>query len=508
MRPCVPSSSNNAPWRRSPTQFGYKPTAFNVMISRFRAQVRHEQDSPLFVPDGRGRPPGQRLVEDRLGPDEAPVADQTTLEPDVRTLGCGPATAGVFLFLPLLAQLRFDQIVAQAGYPGSEMVPASAAPAGAADAQAPRQGTAQPHQRLQLRRGPGPLRRPEHPPQEVVRHRLLLSDHAREPTRPARRMGAGIGAGAVPRGRHLLARLPSHPLPGRSDGARSALPPAPRRGRPQHPDLLRPGAREPLLVLCQRQPDPRRSARRTDAVRRILARASPATIPSGSISIPRSSTTRRCHGSTPEASTSSPSAVAASAILRRLEALPRSGWTGAVLDTPQRCHQRIRYVDEIVKLRGYEGPIRQLAVDGLGREKPTLFLSNHCEGDGSESDHPLRRAQPRGRRPGDQRELLSSRLLGERGPAQCGLGRDPDRPGQRLLPLAGQATAGLREGRPQAVVPPLRGDRGACQDDGRRRSSFSFDRRSHNPILREAALDREATPIPWLGGRRIRFTFE
>ena len=35
-----------------------------------------------------------------------------------------------------------------------------------------------------------------------------------------------------------------------------------------------------------------------------------------------------------------------------------------------------------------------------------------------------------------------------------------------------------------------------------------LDRRSHNPILREAALDREAAPIPWLGDRRIRFAFE
>jgi len=35
-----------------------------------------------------------------------------------------------------------------------------------------------------------------------------------------------------------------------------------------------------------------------------------------------------------------------------------------------------------------------------------------------------------------------------------------------------------------------------------------FDRRCHNPILREAALDREAAPIPWLGNRRIRFAFD
>ena len=34
-----------------------------------------------------------------------------------------------------------------------------------------------------------------------------------------------------------------------------------------------------------------------------------------------------------------------------------------------------------------------------------------------------------------------------------------------------------------------------------------FDKRSHNPILREAALDREPVPIPWLGNRRLKFTF-
>jgi hypothetical protein len=35
--------------------------------------------------------------------------------------------AGAFLFLPLLARLHFDSLVRQAGYPGSRMVPASAA---------------------------------------------------------------------------------------------------------------------------------------------------------------------------------------------------------------------------------------------------------------------------------------------------------------------------------------------------------------------------------------------
>jgi len=35
----------------------------------------------------------------------------------------------------------------------------------------------------------------------------------------------------------------------------------------------------------------------------------------------------------------------------------------------------------------------------------------------------------------------------------------------------------------------------------------TFDRRSHNPILREAQLDHESPAIPWLGNRRIRYMY-
>jgi hypothetical protein len=67
------------------------------------------------------------------------------------------------------------------------------------------------------------------------------------------------------------------------------------------------------------------------------------------------------------------------AVIRRLRALPPQAWQSAVIDTPKRCHQRIRFVDEAIRLTGDEGMIRQLAVDGLGREQPTLFLSNEWD---------------------------------------------------------------------------------------------------------------------------------
>ena len=65
--------------------------------------------------------------------------------------------------------------------------------------------------------------------------------------------------------------------------------------------------------------------------------------------------------------------------MRRWRQLPASAGQGAVIDTPRRFHQPIRYVDERVRLPGYQGAIRQGAVDGLGKEQPTLLLSSHNE---------------------------------------------------------------------------------------------------------------------------------
>ena len=36
----------------------------------------------------------------------------------------------------------------------------------------------------------------------------------------------------------------------------------------------------------------------------------------------------------------------------------------------------------------------------------------------------------------------------------------------------------------------------------------SLDRRSHNPIIAQARLDKEAISIPWLQGKRLRFEFK
>ena len=80
--------------------------------------------SPLFRPAPRGRPPA--VPQPLTRPERPAIAD-------CRTRSWAPGYrvqtryAGLFLFLPLLARLQFDQLVRQAHYPGSSMIPAPAA---------------------------------------------------------------------------------------------------------------------------------------------------------------------------------------------------------------------------------------------------------------------------------------------------------------------------------------------------------------------------------------------
>ncbi len=48
---------------------------------------------------------------------------------------------------------------------------------------------------------------------------------------------------------------------------------------------------------------------------------------------------------------------------------------------------------------------------------------------------------------------------------------------------------------------------GAIAIESRRRILVHFERRACNPVLREAQLDKDCPPIPWLGNRRLEFGY-
>jgi hypothetical protein len=194
------------------------------------------------------------------------------------------------------------------------------------------------------------------------------------------------------------------------------------------------------------------------------------------------------------------------AILRRLEQLPASAWKRTFIDIPKRHHQHIRYYDEMIRIGDYDGAIRQVAVDGLGRERPTLFLSNRTET--------------------TARELVT-RYAGRNG-IEDGLGNSVDFfhldclcSEVRLNVDLDVALTVLANGcyrwlatrlnnfdkaKPKQLYRKFIETAGRIEltDD---HIVVHFEKRAHNPILREAALDRNCPPIPWFGNRTVVFDY-
>ncbi len=195
------------------------------------------------------------------------------------------------------------------------------------------------------------------------------------------------------------------------------------------------------------------------------------------------------------------------ALLKRLRERPASDWTGAVIDIPKRRQKRIRYLEETVSLPDYEGGVRQIAVTGLGREEPTLFLVNHFEV--RPRDAIMNYARRNGIEDGlgtnvnfFHLDCLSSEVR---------LNVDLD---VTLTVIANgcyrwlaRQLKGFAQAKPKQLYRKFIETGGLIEVAPNRRLIITFDRRSHNPILREAALDKDSPPIPWLKNYRVEFNY-
>jgi hypothetical protein len=194
------------------------------------------------------------------------------------------------------------------------------------------------------------------------------------------------------------------------------------------------------------------------------------------------------------------------ALMRRLRQLPEGAWQRAVIDTPKRCHQHVRYVDEAVRLRDYAGPVRQLAVAGLGHEEPTPFLCNNAV---ETARNVITRSAGRNRVE-DGLGIAVNFFPLDCLASEVRLNVDVD---TVMTVLAngcyrwlGRQLRGFEKAAPKQLYRRFVETAGTVvvEED---RLVVQFDRRCHNPLLREAALDRDPIPVPWWHGRPIAFTY-
>ena len=193
------------------------------------------------------------------------------------------------------------------------------------------------------------------------------------------------------------------------------------------------------------------------------------------------------------------------AMLTRAQRLTDSCWQRCQITQAKGKRRSIRYVDERVRLDGYEGEVRQLIVTGLGHESPTFFLSN---------DLPKRQTAREVIQTYASRNHVENRLgeqitffhldclcsdvrlnvdfaltltvvadLLYRGLAERLKGfahASPDKIYRKFVDTPGSVTITAEE-----IVVRL-------------------SKRAHNPLIQEAGLTQRTDGVPWLGGRRVR----
>jgi hypothetical protein len=440
-----------------------------------------------------------------------PVAPEAPAVADCRRLDLASGrllrtrVAGIFLFLPVLARLRFDQIVQRAGYPGSQMVPATSA---LLSLLALKLLDKERHshisdfnfdEALGLFAG-----------LNILPKATFATDYSYRTQRCHQQqlLAGWISALApllFPRGK--IFSLDFHAIPFRGDPAALDNHFLPRRGK-AGPSVLSFFAQESQSrVLCYANANLTRADQPGELMRfvefwRGLTGHDPEWLYFDSKVVPY-----------PELSRLNQRGIhfvtirrRGAAVVRRLRRLPPQTWQRAVIDTPKRCHQHIRFIDEMIRLPGYDGAIRQLAVDGLGREQPTLFVSNNLV---------------------ETARSLIIRYAG-RNAVEDGLGTSVNffhldclASEVRLNVDLDAVLTVLANGCYRWLARHLHGfDKTAPKKVYRKfvetggqvevqsdRILVRFDKRSHNPILREAELDKGCPPIPWLGDRPVSFVY-
>ena len=413
--------------------------------------------------------------------------------------------AGVFLFLPLLARLRFDQIVHRAGYPGSHMVPATAALLSLLTLKLLDKERRSHISDFNFDEALGLFAGLNILPKATFATDYSYRTQRRHQQQLLTGWISGLAPLLFPRGQGFA--LDFHATPFRGDPAALENHYLPRRGK-AGPSVLSFFAQEQeSRVLCYANADLTRADQPGELMRFVefwhdITGHDPQWLYFDSKVVPYAELSRVNQRGIHFVTIRRRGA----AVLRRLRALPAGAWQHAVIDTPHRCHQRIRFVDEAIRLSGYEGTIRQLAVEGLGRERPTLFLSNDWE---------------------ETARSLIIRYAGRNG-VEDGLGTSVNffhldclASEVRLNVDLDVALTVVANGCYRWLAHQLRGfDKSAPKQTYRKfvetggqvevqrdRILVQFDRRSHNPILREAELDKGCLPIPWLDNRPVVFIY-
>jgi hypothetical protein len=194
-------------------------------------------------------------------------------------------------------------------------------------------------------------------------------------------------------------------------------------------------------------------------------------------------------------------------LLQSLDEQPPSAWRRIQLENIARAYSTPRVLDQTIRLAAYDGALRQIAVLDLGHEEPTILLTNQLK-----------------RSPATLIGRYAQRMIVENGISDTIDFFHMDALSSAVamkvncdLVLTLMASSlyrllGAKVGNGYERAESRHIFRDLVQAAARvtvdpREITVQFQKRAHNPLLTAAGFDQSATPVPWLGGRRLQLTF-
>ena len=449
----------------------------------------------------------------RRADDERPVGSRPTTADvaDVRQLDLSPASfrtkfGGLFLFLPMLATIPLDRILRDAGFPGSQMIPAGSAMRSLLALKL--SGTAR-HghvmssvldQGLALFAG-----------LNVIPKRSFLTEYSCR-IAPAcypelmRLWFDAIGRLGLPRGRSF--DLDFHTIPFHGDDALIEKHYISKRSRRQKGILAFLVQDAATRVFCYANGELRKGDQNDEILRfarfwkdrtgrypqELIFDSKLTTYAKldelNRLGIHFITLRRRSKG-----------------LMREIDQTLASAWRRIELKGVSRQYTHPRIIDGRITLADYKGPLRQVTIADLGHEEPTILLTNQLTATAAKLIERYARRMIIENSIEDgidffHMDALSSAVAMK---VDCDLQLTLMASSLYRL-LAGRIGRGYEQAKSRHLFRDFV-DATALVTIGKSEIVIRYQKRAHNPLLVAAGFDRSETVIPWLGGKRLRLVF-
>ena len=194
-------------------------------------------------------------------------------------------------------------------------------------------------------------------------------------------------------------------------------------------------------------------------------------------------------------------------MVQEIHSQPLSAWRRIELQGVSRLYKHPRIIDRNIMLKDYEGPIRQVVIADLGHEDPTFLLTNQLKRSASKLTQRYAQRMIIENSIADGIDFFHMDALSSAVAMKVNLDLQLTLMASSLYRLMGSKIGnGYQRAKSRHIFRDFI-DATATIAIAEEELIVRFQKRAHNPLLIAAGFDKMDIPIPWLGGKKLRIIF-